>query len=534
MDMAIGCVAMKIKSVKFPLVASFMVIILIFSFIMSFFLIQAFKKYYYEDVYKTLEANANNWISGMTKSELDESMTLDAFMKIGKKDIRKIEEIYWFETRDGNLIRKTKNKIKSHFTASILENIEETIKNQTEPVKRYEMKVKDRTLFYVIAKYENNLNNIKILSNLNNVDLIKKVNNTNKMSNIKKNIEDSQNEKDINSKIDVIKDMKNIKKDTKSQFVLNVNKVYPVQFYRGFLKWKTEDETFIEKLHFEVAMVFILVIMTMFFISIYLSRFLTKPLVELKNSVKNISNRKLDMPIEISRDDEIGFLANAIEEMRKELLKYDEDQQFKLHAISHELKTPIMSVKSYLEALKNGLYPKGTLESSLEVIDEECNRLENLVYNLLYIQRLDYLDTEIKSRKKINLKEMIEESIRSFSLQLKALKVELDMDNVWMYGDDEQLKMIIQNILSNQVRYAKDQMKIALKQDTEKIYLNFYNDGEKIEHIDELFELFKKGKNGRTGMGLYIVKRLLKMNKGKIVAINEENWVSFQIEISKD
>ncbi|QZY55996.1 HAMP domain-containing sensor histidine kinase [Crassaminicella profunda] len=515
---------MKTKSVKFRLVASFMVTILIFAFIMAFFLIQAFKKYYYEDVYKTLEASANNWISGMTRSKSDESMTLDAFMKIGKKDIRKIEEIYWFETKNGNLIRKSNDKIKSHFTESILENIEESIKNQTEPVKRYEMKVKDRTLFFVIAKYENNSENIKILSNLNNVDLIKNVNNKNQISNIKNTIKDSKNEKDI----------ANIKKDTKTPFVLNVNKVYPVWFYRGFLKWKTEDETFIEKLHFEVAIVFILVIITMFFISIYLSRFLTKPLLELKNSVKNISNRKLDRPIEITRDDEIGFLANAIEEMRKELLKYDEDQRFKLHAISHELKTPIMSVKSYLEALKNGLYPKGTLESSLEVIDEECSRLETLVYNLLYIQRLDYLDTEIKSRKKINLKDTIEGSMRTFSIQLKTLEVEMDIDEVWMDGDDEQLKMILQNLLSNQVRYAKTRIKIGLTQDHEKIYLNFYNDGEKIENPEMIFELFKKGKNGKTGMGLYIVKRLLKMNKGKIVAINEEHGVSFQIEISKD
>ncbi len=110
------------------------------------------------------------------------------------------------------------------------------------------------------------------------------------------------------------------------------------------------------------------------------------------------------MPIDIDRQDEIGFLASTIEEMRKDLLSYDEEQKLKLHSISHELKTPIMIIQSYVDALKRGLYPKGSSEASYDVIDEECNRLEKLVKNLLYIQRLDYFDTEIKHKSPINLK----------------------------------------------------------------------------------------------------------------------------------
>jgi len=486
MDMAIGCVKMKTKSLKLRLIASFMIIIFIFACIMAFFLVQAFKKYYYEDVYRTLEENANSWVEKINISKVKDRMTTDEFMKIGEKDIRKIEEMYWFETKDSKIIRKSTDKIRSHFTETILVKIEENMRNQTETVKRYEMVVRDRTLFYVIAKYRNNTKNITLINNhLNKNILIKK------------------------------------------------NQFQPAWSYRVLLKWKTEDETFLEKLYTQGVVIFILVIITMFFISVYLSRYLIKPLIRLKSGVENISNRKLDKPIEMNRDDEIGFLANSIEQMRKELLKYDEDQKFKLHAISHELKTPIMAMKSYLEALKNGLYPKGSLDASLEVIDEECERLENLVYNILYIQRLDYLDTEIKARKKINLKDLIEEEMNTFAIQLKEIDVEMCLDEVWIHSNDEQLKMIVRNILNNQIRHVKTKIKVFLKQDKEKIYLNFFNDGEKIENTEAIFELFKKGKNGKSGMGLYIVSRLLKMNKGNIVAMNEENGVSFQIEMLK-
>nr|WP_272509013.1 HAMP domain-containing sensor histidine kinase [Clostridium ganghwense] len=271
----------------------------------------------------------------------------------------------------------------------------------------------------------------------------------------------------------------------------------------------------------------------MFLVAFYLSRYLTRPLVELESYVGNISNRELNVPIKMSRDDEIGFLANSIEKMRKELLKYDEDQKFKLHAVSHELKTPIMVIKSYLDAIKRGLYPKGNLDASLEVIDEECNRLEKLVYNLLYMQRLDYLDSEIKNREKVNLKEIVQEVIKSYSLQLKQLDMQLNLDDVVIYSNYNQLKVIVENILDNQIRYAKTLIKISLKEDSEKIYLNFFNDGESIEKIEDIFKLFKKGKKGQSGIGLYIVKRILKIYDGKIYARNVENGVWFEIEIEK-
>nr|WP_272507441.1 HAMP domain-containing sensor histidine kinase [Clostridium aestuarii] len=271
----------------------------------------------------------------------------------------------------------------------------------------------------------------------------------------------------------------------------------------------------------------------MFLVAFYLSRYLTRPLVELENHVANISNRELNIPIKMRREDEIGFLANSIEKMRKELLKYDEDQKFKLHAVSHELKTPIMVIKSYLDAAKRGLYPKGTLDASLEVIDEECNRLEKLVYNLLYMQRLDYLDSEIKNREKVNLKEIVQGVIKNYSLQLKQLDIKLNLDDVVIYSNYNQLKVIVENILDNQIRYAKTLIKISLTEDIEKIYLNFFNDGESIEKIEDIFKLFKKGKKGQSGIGLYIVNRILKIYDGKIYARNVENGVWFQIEIEK-
>jgi len=395
---------------------------------------------------------------------------INDFIKNKDQDIRKIEEKVWLKTEENVVVRKFKDNL-SFITEEILLKVEENIKRQNEDSKRYVMNVDNRELFYVITKYKGSFGYSK-------------------------------------------------SPDSSC-------------YYKVTFKWKVEDTTLEKNLFIQIGISFLLGIAMMFLVAFYLSRYLTKPLIELESCVENISNRELNVPIKISREDEIGFLANSIDKMRKELLKYDEDQKFKLHAISHELKTPIMIIKSYLEAVKKGLYPKGTLDDSLGVIDEECNRLEKLVYNLLYIQRLDYMDSELKNRKKVNLKEIIQEVIKSYSLKLNQLDIQLNLNDVAIYSDDNQLKVVVENILDNQIRYAKNLIKIALYEDSEKIYLKIYNDGECIEKIEDIFKLFKKGKKGQSGIGLYIVSRILKIYDGKIHAENVENGVWFQIEIQK-
>ena len=93
-------------------------------------------------------------------------------------------------------------------------------------------------------------------------------------------------------------------------------------------------------------------------------------------------------PIEVDREDEIGKLGKSIEQLRNQLIYQDEMQQSFLQNISHELKTPVMVIRSYSQAIRDGIYPKGDLDCSVKVIDEEAERLEKRIKNLLYITNL--------------------------------------------------------------------------------------------------------------------------------------------------
>lgn len=101
-----------------------------------------------------------------------------------------------------------------------------------------------------------------------------------------------------------------------------------------------------------------------------IARYFTRPLVQMERHVGRMAERDWHEPITTSRKDEIGRLAKAIESMRQRLVRQDRAQQFFLQHTSHELKTPVMVIRSYAQSIQDGVYPKGTLNDSVGVIYE--------------------------------------------------------------------------------------------------------------------------------------------------------------------
>lgn len=107
-----------------------------------------------------------------------------------------------------------------------------------------------------------------------------------------------------------------------------------------------------------------------------------------------------------------------------------------------------------------------------------------------------------------------------------------DLDDVEIRANYNQFKIIIENLLENQIRYANKKILINLKNEDENILIQFFNDGKKSDENIKIFELFKKGEDGQTGIGLYIVKKLLVLNNATIKASNYNDLVLFEIKIN--
>ena len=262
------------------------------------------------------------------------------------------------------------------------------------------------------------------------------------------------------------------------------------------------------------------------FITFLWSSMIVRKIIKLKNKVDNLDNDNYNHNVEFVLDDEINSLAQSIEEARISLKEEEEYKNSMYQNISHDFKTPIAVIKSYIEAVDDGVEdPK----DALEVISEQTDKLEKKVYSLLYLNKLEYLKENINGDLSvIDIRPIIEGSVEKFKYQRKDVKITVKMDNSKFYGNEELWETIIDNILNNFIRYANKEIKITVKGNG----ITLYNDGESIdkEIVNNIFSPFKKGMKGQFGLGLSIVKKTLNLLSYDISIENNKVGVSFIIK----
>ena len=175
----------------------------------------------------------------------------------------------------------------------------------------------------------------------------------------------------------------------------------------------------------------------------------TKPISYLEKKVRLISVKKWDEKIKMNRKDEIGKLAYSIGRMQESLINIDKEEEFFIQSISHELKTPIMVIKNYCQAIKDGFYIEDSFEKNIEVIEEEVERLEGKIIKLLYLNSLDYILEKESEFKQVEANELLEGIVKRISLGRKDIKVEVKGEPIRINIVEDKFQVAVDNILEN-------------------------------------------------------------------------------------
>ena len=227
----------------------------------------------------------------------------------------------------------------------------------------------------------------------------------------------------------------------------------------------------------------------------------------LKMKVDNIDNSDYNHKINFKTDDEIKSLEYAIEDMRISLKNQEEYRNTMYQNISHDFKTPLTVIKSYIEAVHDDVEEK---DKALDVIEQQTEKLENKVHSLLYLNKLDYLKDRKANIVLIDINKLINEEVSKFKWKRKDIMFSVNIDSkAKFYGTTENWETVLDNLLSNFMRYAEKNIKINVKQNK----LTLYNDGPNIDNdfLEGIFTPFRKGIKGEFGLGLSIVEKTLKM-----------------------
>lgn len=257
------------------------------------------------------------------------------------------------------------------------------------------------------------------------------------------------------------------------------------------------------------------------------SNSLVNRIKKLKEKIDNLNNDNYNHKIKYDYEDEISTLEVALEKMRVYLKEEEEYKNQMYQNISHDFKTPITVMKSYIEAFEDGVI---TDKEAVKVSKEQLSKLEGKVHSLLYLNKLNYFkDKKDIIKERCDVSKVVFDSVDKFSLVRNDVKFTLDIDekNTIFKGSSEMWEAIIDNILNNFIRYANKKIKITIKNN--KIIL--FNDGPNIDKdvLNNIFSPFEKGVNGVFGLGLSIVKKTLTFLNYDINIQNTKNGVKFII-----
>lgn len=261
--------------------------------------------------------------------------------------------------------------------------------------------------------------------------------------------------------------------------------------------------------------------------SIFLARGLTKPLVNIRNTALEIQKGNFnEKSILDTNTVEIRELSHSINYLGETLSKQENIRKKYASDISHELRTPISTLKSHVEAIMDGIWEASP--EHLSILMSEINRLSSLVDDL----KDSFNSNEhgiILNKTHFNLSEDINDIITTFTpiFNKHAISIEKNIEeNIDIYMDRDKLKQIIYNIISNSIKYIDNIGKIDISVQKEKnnalISLQDNGVGIKEDHIPFIFDRFyrvdasRNKDTGGTGLGLSIVKSIVDAHGGNI------------------
>ncbi|MDR3598200.1 HAMP domain-containing sensor histidine kinase [Clostridium sp.] len=317
----------------------------------------------------------------------------------------------------------------------------------------------------------------------------------------------------------------------KSQVIFIISSIESNNAGKSYLISYMKDSKY-NNLIYMVMGIGIIFIILGFFIAKIVANAISSPIKKLEEFTVRIARKKWNEPIKINSEDEIGRLAEAMNEMQEALKHNEEEERVFLQSISHDLKTPVMVIMSHAEAIIDGVYIE-SVENTAEIIKKETVNLQKKINQLLYLNTLDYALQNNNKSTEINLQNLLFNTINRFKLVNSKIMWEVETRETVTYGNIEKIQIVIENILDNQLRYAKEKIDVSLKEENEYAILEIHNDGPKIDekHIKHIFNNLYKDKTGNFGLGLAICKKIIDFYKGEILAINKENGVSFIIKI---
>ena len=273
-----------------------------------------------------------------------------------------------------------------------------------------------------------------------------------------------------------------------------------------------------------------------FFLSLIILLVFTKtvyfPLKKITAGAKEYAGGNLDYTIKVDTNDEMGYLADTLNYMSGELNKLEDYQKSFIANVSHDFRSPLTSIKGYLEAILDGTIPPELQEKYLHILISETERLNKLTEGMLTLNSLD--SQGFLNRSNFDINRVIKDTAEMFEGACNARNIVLDLtfsDDVEMvYADLGRIQQVLYNLIDNAIKFSHDDSVIYIQclQQYEKIFVSVKDTGIGIpkESVKKIWDRFYKTDTSRgrdkkgTGLGLAIVKEIIQAHGENIDVVS--------------
>lgn len=282
-------------------------------------------------------------------------------------------------------------------------------------------------------------------------------------------------------------------------------------------------------------------------VSLIYARMIKNNIQEIKNVTDKMMELNRKVRLKVDSKDEIGQLKEQINSLYSTLLKSIDDVEIKnseilkleklkydfLKGSSHELKTPLASLKIILENMK---YKIGKYKDRDHYIDECIEIADELSQNISQILTVSSLENLKDDEEELKVSEILDGVLNKYELMAnqKHISIKNNISEEKIYIGRTALRIILSNLISNAVKYSDEYGNINIGSEKGYIYIeNTYENKSSID-IDKIFDVnFDLSKKNSNGLGLYIVSSLLKNYKIKYRATQSDSSFKFEIELNR-
>ena len=284
-----------------------------------------------------------------------------------------------------------------------------------------------------------------------------------------------------------------------------------------------------------IQLLFVITYLITAVLFLFYSFYIRKPLYAITKGASEFANGNLSYQIPVKSENELGYLASNLNYMADKLNRNGEYQRQFISNISHDFRSPLTSIKGYVEAMIDGTIPVEMQEKYLKIISYEAERLEKLTRGLLTLNELD-IHKRMLNIQDFDINQTIKSTAASFEGPCTTRQILLELilsgQTLYAHADLEQIQQVLYNLLSNAIKFSPDHSTITIEttEKNGKIFVSVKDHGIGIpkSSLNRIWERFYKidrsrGKDQKgTGLGLAIVKEIISAHGQHINVISTE------------